>query len=130
RVYAAPDSHSLSCLQSSVLLLPRVDVSFCRFDLRATLSFPTRRPSDLFCAGWWLCHRSVDATLGGRHQRHHGLAGMGLDLHGGGDRKSTRLNSSHVKTSYAVSCLKKKNHKTFTRSAAPLPPSNRDRARH
>src|SRR5690606_41485097 len=25
------------------------------------------------------------------------------------DRKSTRLNSSHVKTSYAVFCLKKKN---------------------
>src|SRR5437870_6089488 len=27
----------------------------------------------------------------------------------GGDRKSTRLNSSHVATSYAVYCLKKKN---------------------
>src|SRR5690606_14391805 len=27
----------------------------------------------------------------------------------GEDRKSTRLNSSHVKTSYAVFCLKKKN---------------------
>src|SRR5690606_41532536 len=26
-----------------------------------------------------------------------------------GDRKSTRLNSSHVKNSYAVFCLKKKN---------------------
>src|SRR5699024_11664432 len=26
-----------------------------------------------------------------------------------GDRKSTRLNSSHVSTSYAVFCLKKKN---------------------
>src|SRR5690606_41016677 len=26
-----------------------------------------------------------------------------------GDRKSTRLNSSHVKSSYAVFCLKKKN---------------------
>src|SRR5690606_39584236 len=26
------------------------------------------------------------------------------------DRKSTRLNSSHVKISYAVFCLKKKNH--------------------
>src|SRR5207253_7491989 len=26
----------------------------------------------------------------------------------GGDRKSTRLNSSHVATSYAVFCLKKK----------------------
>src|SRR5690554_1454185 len=29
--------------------------------------------------------------------------------HGGGDRKSTRLNSSHVRISYAVFCLKKKN---------------------
>src|SRR4249920_3963538 len=27
----------------------------------------------------------------------------------GGDRKSTRLNSSHVRISYAVFCLKKKN---------------------
>src|SRR5436309_10776742 len=32
-----------------------------------------------------------------------------------GDRKSTRLNSSHVKISYAVFCLKKKkNNKTNT----------------
>src|SRR5688572_31812789 len=28
-----------------------------------------------------------------------------------GDRKSTRLNSSHSQISYAVFCLKKKNHK-------------------
>src|SRR5690349_22474142 len=28
----------------------------------------------------------------------------------GGDRKSTRLNSSHVEISYAVFCLKKKNN--------------------
>src|SRR5690606_41699766 len=28
-----------------------------------------------------------------------------------GDRKSTRLNSSHVKISYAVFCLKKKNNR-------------------
>src|SRR5256885_9368406 len=38
------------------------------------------------------------------------------DLHGGGgevvaDRKSTRLNSSHLVISYAVFCLKKKNNK-------------------
>src|SRR5438874_3973845 len=41
---------------------------------------------------------------------HPGLA----DEHGksGGDRKSTRLNSSHVESSYAVFCLKKKNIKT------------------
>src|SRR5690625_7090227 len=30
-----------------------------------------------------------------------------------GDRKSTRLNSSHVAISYAVVCLKKKIHTTF-----------------
>src|SRR5438034_8597026 len=29
----------------------------------------------------------------------------------GGDRKSTRLNSSHTVISYAVFCLKKKNHR-------------------
>src|SRR3989442_7967745 len=29
-----------------------------------------------------------------------------------GDRKSTRLNSSHVRISYAVFCLKKKNDRT------------------
>src|SRR5690625_6380373 len=33
----------------------------------------------------------------------------------GGDRKSTRLNSSHVAISYAVFCLKKKNQTTCTR---------------
>src|SRR3712207_7265313 len=31
-----------------------------------------------------------------------------------GDRKSTRLNSSHANISYAVFCLKKKNQTTFT----------------
>src|SRR5690554_2498674 len=32
-----------------------------------------------------------------------------------GDRKSTRLNSSHVRISYAVFCLKKKNKTTIIR---------------
>src|SRR5690606_40433214 len=31
------------------------------------------------------------------------------------DRKSTRLNSSHVKISYAVFCLKKKKKQTYAR---------------
>src|SRR5437868_11830806 len=31
------------------------------------------------------------------------------------DRKSTRLNSSHVSISYAVFCLKKKNHRILER---------------
>src|SRR5256885_8621681 len=34
---------------------------------------------------------------------------IGPMLHRSGDRKSTRLNSSHLVISYAVFCLKKKN---------------------
>src|SRR5690554_7052498 len=43
------------------------------------------------------------ATVG--NQQH--LVAVG-DLHRAQDRKSTRLNSSHVRISYAVFCLKKK----------------------
>src|SRR5690606_41272835 len=54
--------------------------------------------------------RPVVATHGGR--RMFGCGGSRAHVcHGGGsqpDRKSTRLNSSHVKISYAVFCLKKK----------------------
>src|SRR5258708_11259733 len=35
---------------------------------------------------------------------------LGYDVDPGGDRKSTRLNSSHQIISYAVFCLKKKKH--------------------
>src|SRR5690625_6304593 len=48
------------------------------------------------------------AVLGGGVARlHRALAQFMLDLHiGQQDRKSTRLNSSHVAISYAVFCLK------------------------
>src|SRR5437773_4807756 len=36
-----------------------------------------------------------------------------LTRHEGGDRKSTRLNSSHITISYAVFCLKKKKKKKY-----------------
>src|SRR6266496_4519319 len=39
----------------------------------------------------------------------------GVKRRGNGDRKSTRLNSSHVEISYAVFCLKKKTAKTRPR---------------
>src|SRR5947199_1435161 len=39
------------------------------------------------------------------------------------DRKSTRLNSSHLGISYAVFCLKKKTSSTFFRPAFPKHPS-------
>src|SRR5690606_40203961 len=44
-----------------------------------------------------------------RHGRSHSRARhVARDAWAGEDRKSTRLNSSHVKISYAVFCLKKK----------------------
>src|SRR3712207_6862856 len=48
----------------------------------------------------------------GVEPRHRRAAGTG-----GGDRKSTRLNSSHANISYAVFCLKKKKNKTHTLSS-------------
>src|SRR3712207_9024279 len=39
-----------------------------------------------------------------------------------GDRKSTRLNSSHANISYAVFCLKKKTYCSSQPAAAPLLP--------
>src|ERR1039458_10185911 len=54
--------------------------------------------------------QSLDGVLDGRHgfrrraDRHYMHVPIGLDA----DRKSTRLNSSHLGISYAVFCLKKK----------------------
>src|SRR5204863_3031747 len=64
---------------------------------RSTL-FPTRRSSDL--------------GRGGRAGRPCGAPPLADDRpRGVADRKSTRLNSSHVEISYAVFCLKKKKYK-------------------
>src|SRR3989454_6419522 len=54
--------------------------------------------------------------------REHAMAAAlnGIALHRGLDRKSTRLNSSHLVISYAVFCLKKKKR---TLVAASLPGS-------
>src|SRR5690242_21177728 len=81
---------------------------------RSTL-FPTRRSSDLESGKE--SHdderkptkekRTCKAGQVGQHQdalRHERPAD-------GGDRKSTRLNSSHMSISYAVFCLKKKKKK-------------------
>src|SRR5439155_20629507 len=44
-----------------------------------------------------------------RREVHEEQAGVGVEQPEGQDRKSTRLNSSHVAISYAVCCLKEKN---------------------
>src|SRR5690606_11143795 len=51
-------------------------------------------------------HRQLVAAQAGQV-----VAGIALGVQVDQDRKSTRLNSSHVKISYAVFCLKKKKNK-------------------
>src|SRR5690606_40967717 len=83
-------------------------------------SFPTRRSSDLERLG----PRHRDRLPRGHLERAH--QGR-LLLHrrprlpaGRRDRKSTRLNSSHVKISYAVFCLKNKTGKTIQKARTHL----------
>src|SRR5690349_24084996 len=90
---------------SHMLAAARGVSCFCSLsgDHRELHSFPTRRSSDLPRLG-----PQVAEWLGGV-----GAAELADRLIGGItynelDRKSTRLNSSHVETSYAVFCLKKK----------------------
>src|SRR5256885_2784212 len=47
------------------------------------------------------------------------VAGLRLYDQSGADRKSTRLNSSHLVISYAVVCLKKKRHTAQRPHACP-----------
>src|SRR5207253_9043553 len=104
--------------------------SNCSLDLRDLHSFPTRRSSDLFEV--LLAQPAVGELVAGLLPRGELLSdpkmlyiGIGivgatimphnLYLHSSivqtrrydTDRKSTRLNSSHVAISYAVFCLKK-----------------------
>src|SRR2546427_5201049 len=61
--------------------------------------------------------RGLDDVLAGRRD-HVALDVDGLevvDAPGVGDRKSTRLNSSHSQISYAVFCLKKKKKIVYNR---------------
>src|SRR2546427_9415345 len=60
-------------------------------------------------------HARSDGASGGRRRRlrrgpdrQSATGGGGPPAREGGDRKSTRLNSSHSQISYAVFCLKKK----------------------
>src|SRR5205814_10618358 len=83
-------------------------------DLRRLHSFPTRRSSDLGFSPVVLAAENDLIWAEGL------IRGSAPDLAGaaelinktrvtrGGDRKSTRLNSSHLGISYAVFCLKKK----------------------
>src|SRR5690606_42065713 len=86
--------------------------------------FPTRRSSDLVCGAAMqglfknplASPDIIGVSSGGALGAVVGIVVGGAMVHPwlvpaaafAGDRKSTRLNSSHVKISYAVFCLKKK----------------------
>src|SRR5690606_41848012 len=92
-------------------------------------AFPTRRSSDLLCWEWWSHdggssphfrryepgggvedYTDRDWFTGAREAGRPVVTGPFADSASSGeraDRKSTRLNSSHVNSSYAVVCLKK-----------------------
>src|SRR2546426_8622254 len=70
---------------------------------RSTL-FPTRRSSDLFGLSHWV-REQPPQRLPQVLAPHVRTEDEGQDRR---DRKSTRLNSSHLVISYAVFCLKKK----------------------
>src|SRR5690349_21991675 len=71
---------------------------------------------------WISEHEHHQETQRNAEHRRHAEEAHGLLRHGTAgipkfddeDRKSTRLNSSHVEISYAVFCLKKKKKKTIT----------------
>src|SRR2546426_5875026 len=67
---------------------------------------------DLAALVHWGLRAGQDTPLG---TLGHGHAPRGLLR----DRKSTRLNSSHLVISYAVFCLKKKKNNTYTRIDQP-----------
>src|SRR5438876_4905067 len=91
---------------------------YCYGDHRDLHSFPTRRSSDLPAASR-LPLGSARRTVSMSPPKFESLpspqpVGMDQSAEWGrstGDRKSTRLNSSHPSISYAVFCLKKKKKK-------------------
>src|SRR5436305_3470972 len=87
-------------------------------DPRDLHSFPTRRSSDLSspCPARRTGGARRDSPAPDIPAR-AGISGAGLSRRA--DRKSTRLNSSHVRTSYAVFRLKKKSE-TGRSSVGPL----------
>src|SRR5690242_20968992 len=70
--------------------------------------------------------RAAGPAGAGRHRRRDGRRPRLQDRRGRADRKSTRLNSSHMSISYAVFCLKKKKkiqkHSIYTRTIQHLTP--------
>src|SRR5204862_8193855 len=105
-------------------LLPRSHINRCRSHSPLAPSLtpaPPRSPlfpyTTLFRSFAFMIQQAIEnvgglSGIGGDDlgvERRESVGHMGVEQHAGfRDRKSTRLNSSHVEISYAVFCLKKK----------------------
>src|SRR5205807_9328116 len=106
------DHHSyVLLLNLQYILYPCSLFFYCSLHPRALHSFPTRRSSDLLrklpkgassSKSFPTISRSLNRKIGRSPARRSRKST---------DRKSTRLNSSHLVISYAVFCLKKKKKK-------------------
>src|SRR5690606_41507789 len=96
---------------------------------RALHSFPTRRSSDLCTPGWQRINDFIDELPDDVDVRAGLIRDRLFPNHHRGDidRKSTRLNSSHVKISYAVFCLKKKTNTQKQQQQKHIENSNQSR---
>src|SRR5690606_39623117 len=94
-VHSSPSNlrHKRTSILFRINLQKALKVSSASTLIRACLTEPVARP--LYFPRGHEVHRQ---------ERARGMFGFWASL----DRKSTRLNSSHVKISYAVFCLKKK----------------------
>src|SRR5690625_6486022 len=90
---------------NSILTLSTLSL-YCYDHIRELHSFPTRRSSDLLQSpeGWFCPGIGQQTSFSGCNKPPPGYRSVRSSR----DRKSTRLNSSHVAISYAVFCLKKK----------------------
>src|SRR5690606_40640492 len=109
-----------SAESDNIKIIMFTDQSFSELDSesRALNSFPTRRSSDLSPLPARIASRPsaplvaklISTSQPAGKERATCLRAINESSQiRRGDRKSTRLNSSHVKISYAVFCLKKKN---------------------
>src|SRR5690606_41935350 len=118
-----------------LILLPSTCFSIISFNSlkyhhRTHQSFPTRRSSDLVASAFIVRTMERRSSVVSSRLRSASMVCIGDGLEGFADagrgeredplpdRKSTRLNSSHVKISYAVFCLKKKIIKPMLSSKA------------
>src|SRR5258708_29194619 len=85
-------------LRTSLLLIPQFFIFFLMI----------RRPPRSTLFPYTTLFRSPGGAQGPRTREEPAAAGGVVRISSPGDRKSTRLNSSHQIISYAVFCLKKK----------------------